>query len=133
MDELTTIQPTDTRWDEPLNYEMWFVYVTFEQGRGKGGVPRAAVQAWRGMSVDSLLRVSVEMMRALCADEALGHGQDLMPGDDYSEYELHQTHGGVITDIKDVLFVQRPKGGCAAKLVLTYGEPNRRLLKEIKP
>ena len=130
-ENLTIIQPTDPRWDEPLHSASWDIHITFEQGRGHGGVPRVRVPAWAKMSMDTLLRLAVGHMRAICVDAGLGHGRDLMPGVDHAGYELHQTYGGLITDIDQIMFVPR-NGGHVAQLVLTYGEPNRALLEAIR-
>lgn len=80
------------------------LYVRFEQGRGQTGVPKAHVAIWGSMTIEAAVRVSVATFRAQCCEPHLGganggHGVDLMPGDDWTEYELHGLDGGRLTTV----------------------------------
>lgn len=130
--EHTIINATDVRWDEALHRERWCIHVTFEQGRGRGGVPRVNIPSPRNASVDELTQIAVHTFRVLCVNNEEGHGRDLMPGTGHEGYELHDPNGGgVIEKPEDILWVKR-EGGYVARLILTWGEPNRLLMKEIR-
>jgi hypothetical protein len=110
----------------------WWLFVRFEQGRGKGGVPKAVISYTKPSdgeaSIATLVRIAVQTMRAICADPSMGHGRDLMPGDD-AEYALHNIDGGVIEEAKQIVW-QQALGTQVAEVALTWGLPSERLAAE---
>lgn len=101
--------------------------IRFEQGRGRGGVPREWLVFYSQQSLQTLVRRAVGMMRAACADEATGHGRDLLPGSD-DEYHLHNVDGGVIGKPEDIVW-ETVEGSQRAELVLTWGLPSELLAR----
>jgi hypothetical protein len=104
------------------------LYVRFEQGRGVGGVPKQMVPI-QGVglqgekaTVETYVRIAVAMFRATCADAGLGHGKDLMPGESWEGYELHELEGGRVSDPAKVV---------AGEYVLTWRTPAALLAREV--
>lgn len=106
----------------------WWLFVRFEQGRGRGGVPKTFVPylvQGDPPTVATLTRMAVQMLRAECADPVM-HGRDLMPGRD-DEYHLHNLDGKLLEDAKDLVW-EKVEGGQVAEVVLTWRIPNEELL-----
>lgn len=107
----------------------WLLLVRFEQGRGDTGVPKTWVPYFVGHpknasakpSVATLVRKAVQLFRAACADPAIGHGRDLMPGRD-DEYHLHNIDGGKIDSVDQIKW-RDIDGHQRAELVLTWHSP----------
>lgn len=105
------------------------LFVRFEQGRGKGGVPKTWVPysaTDKKPAIETLIRVAVAHFRALCADPNLGHGRDLMPGRD-DEYMLHHVDGSLLKSADEIKW-ETVNGQQRAELVLTWRLPSECLL-----
>lgn len=112
-----------------LNGPGKWMYIRFEQGRGKTGVPKAYVPYWDGghpndasakVAVESIVALAVAHFRVMCADPNIGHGRDLMPPETV-EYRLHNINGGLIEKVEDIKFEH--DGNKIAELVLTWRNP----------
>jgi hypothetical protein len=111
----------------------WWLFVRFEQGRGRGGVPKTYIpylpEGAIAPTIETLTRMAVQMMRAQCADPSM-HGRDLMPGRD-DEYHLHNIDGGLLTKPEDIrweIVAGDPPRGQVAEVVLTWRIPNEDLI-----
>lgn len=116
---------------EQMKAKHHWLHVYFEQGRGKGGVPKTIVQVHPNEPIDSILKKAVAHMRISCEDEKWGHGKDLMPGFDYDEYDIHGIEGGIVEDHQDILWVQRDDGHWVCHVVLCWGLPSQHLMREV--
>lgn len=110
-----------------------FLFVRFEQGRGKGGVPLTWVPYWEKVStngrettMDDHVAKAVASFRVSCRG---AHGQDLMPGEDASEYSLCQENGSRISGPDDFRWEQQ-HGVHVSAVVLVWRNPADLLLKE---
>jgi hypothetical protein len=105
------------------------MFVRFEQGRGVTGVPKTWVpylvghprDATAKPAISTLVKMTVGMLRAQCADPTIGHGRDLMPGAD-DDYALHNLDGGRIEKVEDIAW-ETVDGINRAELVLTWKNP----------
>jgi hypothetical protein len=118
----------------------WLILVRFEQGRGKGGVPKTWVPylsvADKKPDIKTLTHIAIEQLRAWCLDPQLGHGQDLMPGSN-DEYELHNVDGGRINNPDQILWEtimvgSPPQAQQRAEVVLTWRLPSELLIETVR-
>lgn len=107
-----------------------WLFVRFEQGRGRGGVPKTWVPylatGEKKPAAATLARMAVALLRAQCADPEVGHGKDLMPGSD-DEYELHNVDGGRIESADEIKW-EVVDGANRAEMVLTWRNPAELLM-----
>lgn len=100
-----------------------YIFVRFEQGRGKGGVPKTyvpwLVQETKTYELSTIIKMALGLLRAQCADPILGHGQDIMPGAD-DEYCLHNVDGGKLEKVEDIHWEIVNGVKDYAELVLTW-------------
>lgn len=114
------------------------LFIRFEQGRGKGGVPKVWMNYpgtdAKPPNLSTIIHSAVRLMRALCEDSVWGHSKDLMPGHE-TEYLLHNVDGALINEPKDIVWEQVMINNNAhkrAELVLTWGLPSERLMKDLR-
>lgn len=116
-------------------HKLDMLHVRFEQGRGLTGVPRAWIaltMTTNLAAIETVVKIAVAHMRAICADPTWGHGQDLMPGRD-DEYQLHNAVGGRATAYGEIRFEPMQGGGRLAEMVLTWRTPSILLAGERAP
>lgn len=112
-----------------MEFRHHWIHVYFEQGRGKGGVPKVTIEFFENgkEDVERLIRRALFALRAACID---AHGRDLMPGEE-SEYLLHQFEGAVLEEVSEIKWVTRQDNHKVAMLVLTWGLPSEALMEVV--
>jgi hypothetical protein len=121
-----------------IEMKPWLILVRFEQGRGKSGVPKTWMPYWAGHPKNSnakpeiatLVRTAISIFRAQCVDPSIGHGRDMMPGND-DEYQLHHIDGGLIEKTDDIRW-RTINGEQRSEAVLTWRDPAELLVKMIE-
>ena len=125
------IDKNAVQWDEAAYRVRYVLFVTFEQGRGDGGVPRwdVVVPGGEFCQLKGLIKITCAIFRVLCAESHAG--KDLMPGTD-DDYTLHKTSGIPIKELSEINFVKVNDHLFTAKAALVYKSPNRLLMRELE-
>lgn len=109
-----------------LEFQHRILHIQFEQGRGKGGVPKVTIHVYDKEDVERIIKKAVALLRI---ESENAHGKDLMPE---GEYFLHRLEGAQIEEYKEIEWIQREDGHWIGSVVLTWGLPSEHLLATVQ-
>jgi hypothetical protein len=115
-----------------LDFQHKWIHIWFEQGRGRGGVPKVVVHTFENETLEDILRKAVALMRCASQSKVTGHNKDLMPGKGFRGYEFHQMEGGIVEKVDQIDYVQREDKNKVACLILCWGLPSEHLMRTIR-
>lgn len=108
-----------------LEFQHRILHIQFEQGRGKGGVPKVTIHVYDKEDVEKIIKKAVALLRIESED---AHSKNLMPEGEF----LHKLEGAQIEEYKEIEWIQREDGHWIGSVVLTWGLLSEHLLATVQ-